>query len=249
MAKAICCAIQKGGTGKTTTSGNLGRILARKARVLLVDADPQGSLTSWLLTTPPDHELADILQGQVRLAEALVPLGKDDALALVPTFGIGGHLRNFAETTLEKKPFICADLVSEAGSLGFDIVLFDTHPGDSRLERAVLIACFEVVVPVTLEYFSIDGIEIFKTFISEIAQDFRHTIRADKLVLSMVNRSFRRHGIYEERARALGYQIFEVMQTSRIPEAQMVHQFLSDYDPASRVIPELERLAGALLEA
>src|SRR5208282_2208441 len=108
MAKAICCAIQKGGTGKTTTSGNLGRILAGKARVLLVDADPQGSLTSWLLVTPPAYELADVLLGQVKLAEALVPLGKGDALSLVPTFGIGGHLRNFAETILEKKPFICA---------------------------------------------------------------------------------------------------------------------------------------------
>jgi chromosome partitioning protein len=252
MSRGICCAIQKGGTGKTSLSGNLARIIANKGvRVLLIDADPQGSLTSWVLTTTPAHELADVLMGKVTLPEAIVPIpqGGKDHLGLVPSFGIGGNLRVYAETAMVREPFICADLTAEAGRLGWDLILYDTHPGDTHLERGVILGCGETLMPVTLEYLSIDGIEIFKAFLREIEKGFRHRIKADKLVLSMVNRSFRRHGMYGERAQGLGYQVFEIAQDSKVPEAQIVHQFLSDYDPASKVIPELERLAGVLMEA
>ncbi len=64
----------------------------------------------------------------------------------------------------------------------------------------------------------------------------------------MVNASFRRHAIYQEKIRGLGFQLFEIPQDSKIPEAQMVKKFLADYEPAARAIPELERLAAAITE-
>ena len=67
-------------------------------------------------------------------------------------------------------------------------------------------------------------------------------------VLNMVNQSFRRHALYEEKIRGLGFELFEVPQDSKIPEAQMVKKFLADYEPTARAIPELERLAAAIAE-
>jgi hypothetical protein len=66
--------------------------------------------------------------------------------------------------------------------------------------------------------------------------------------LNLLNKSFRRHDIYRDKIRELGYQLFEVGQDAKIPESQIMHQSLLEYDPHSRVIPELERLSKSLRE-
>lgn len=252
MAKSFVFALQKGGVGKTTISGNVARIISKSKKVLLVDADPQGSLTSWLLNQTPRYELADVLQGKVVLSDAIIPIpeeSNDGRLALVPTFGIGGELRKYAETALEREPYVFEDFSQEASKLGFEVVIYDSHPGDTRLERSIILGSSEAICPVTPEYLSIDGIEIFKSFLQEVSKGFKRQVTHNKLILNMVNHSFRRHSIYENHAKGLGFQLYEIAQDSKLPEAQMVHQFLSDYAPESRVIPELERLSFALMEA
>lgn len=58
--------VAKGGVGKTTLAGNTAYLASKTRRVVLVDADPQGSATSWLVTTPCACELADVLRGELR---------------------------------------------------------------------------------------------------------------------------------------------------------------------------------------
>ena len=243
--KALAFGLLKGGVGKTTLTGNVGRLMADAGRrVLLVDADYQGSLSSWLLREAPDHELADVLQGKIGLEPATVPLGA--SLAILPSFGIGGGLKTFAETTLTRAPFVFRDLTEAAAAAGYDLLLFDTHPGASQLERCVLLASSEVVTPLTAEYLSVDGLELFSAFLEEIRTGFRAEIAHERIVLNMVNASFRRHSIYQEQVNALGFRVYQVGQDSNIPEAQMMHRFLSDHAPGSRALPELRRLAAEL---
>ena len=107
----------------------------------------------------PAHELADVLRGAVTLREAILELGP--GLGLVPTFGLGGSLEDFAENALEKEPFVFEELGAEAGRLGYELVIYDAHPGKTRLERCVVIGSGEVISPLTPEYLSLDGVEIF----------------------------------------------------------------------------------------
>jgi cellulose biosynthesis protein BcsQ len=243
--KSLAFGLLKGGVGKTTLTGNVGRLMADAGkRVLLVDADYQGSLSSWLLREAPDHELADVLQGKVGLEPATVPLG--GSLAILPSFGIGGGLKDFAENTLVRMPFVFRDLASAAAAAGYDMLLFDTHPGASQLERCVILACVEVVTPMTPEFLSVDGMELFSAFLEEIRKGFHAAVTHDRIVLNMVNKSFRRHAIYQESVNGLGFRVYQVGQDSNIPEAQMMHAFLSDHAPGSKVLPELRRLAAEL---
>ena len=242
--KVVAFALQKGGVGKTSISGNVARLASKHRKTLLVDADPQGSLSSWLVSDPRLTSWPTCSGARSRCGRRSSSSGR--ALGLVPSFGLGGSLEDFAENALEKEPFVFEELGAEAGRLGYELVIYDAHPGKTRLERCVVIGSGEVISPLTPEYLSLDGVEIFKGFLAEVQKGFRRTVRHDRLVLNMVNASFRRHAIYQEKIRGLGFELFEVPQDSRIPEAQMVKKFLADYEPNARAIPELERLAAAI---
>ena len=204
-------------------------------------------MSSWLVSGSPAHELADVLRGTVHTTGGDTPSSADQARSgtyIRARRGLGG----FRGECSRKGAVRFEELGAEAGRLGYELVIYDAHPGKTRLERCLVIGSREVISPLTPEYLSLDGVEIFKGFLAEVQKGFRRTVRHDRLVLNMVNASFRRHAIYQEKIRALGFELFEIPRTRRSPEAQMVKQFLADYEPTARAIPELERLAAAIVE-
>ncbi len=244
--KTIAFSIQKGGVGKTTLSGSVGFIAGCKVKTLLVDADPQGSLSSWLLTEPLQVELADVLQGQAKLKDAIVKIS--DKLYLLGTFGIGGGLLQYSQEGLERDPFVFQELRQQVGRLGFKLMIFDTHPGTTRLERCVLLGSEEVITPLTPEYLSLDGVQIFQDFLqNDVRKGYRGLVRHEKVVLNLINASFRRHDIYRQKVQNLGYELFEVSQDAKLAEAQMQHESILNYAPKSRVISQLRILTEAIL--
>ena len=238
--------VAKGGVGKTSLAGNTAYLASKTRRVVLVDADPQGSATSWLVTTPCACELADVLKGEAELRDALVKLGPN--LELLPSRGLtSGDLKNFAETALVRRPVVFDRLRRALAAHGADLVIYDLSPGLSLLERSVLMSVNEVVLPALAEYFSVDGINTAALLIEEINADWDRAVRADKLVVNALNRSFRRHVQAHANYRKLThYDLFTVAQDAKVAESQFMHQPLPVYEAASKAIPELQRLADAL---
>ena len=241
--KRIAFAIQKGGTGKTTLSGNAAAALSENHRTVLVDGDPQASASTWLLEEAPTHELADVLAGSVTVSEALVQRGE---LSVLPTFGIGGGLQPFSDRQLEDMPYAFDDLCRSLEGLGFDIAIFDLSPGMGRLEKRILTAMNEVVTPLTPEYFSIDGIEIFVHSLGEIQRNFRTEVRHRLIVANAVNRSFRRHTAITKQFELLDFEILTVPQDSKLAEAQLYHQTIFEYAPRAKAVPGIRKLAAAI---
>jgi cellulose biosynthesis protein BcsQ len=242
--KQLAFHIQKGGVGKTTLSGNIARLLSKIKKVALIDCDPQGNTSSWFLKEASAYELADVLQGSVEVSDALVDI--TDNLSILPTFSLDGVLKQYAETRLNDEPFIFEELGEEFNDLGYSVVIYDLSPGMSKLEKSVLIAMDEVIVPLTPEYFSVDGITIFNNELQKLNRNFRRNVRFNKIACNLVNRSFRRHTDFIQALKRLDYELFLIPQDTHLAECQIHHQPLSDYDRNSRALPELKRLAASL---
>jgi chromosome partitioning protein len=152
MATTIAILSQKGGTGKTTMTRTLSDVFGRLGLdVLAIDADPQGNLSDYF-DTPPEARptLADVLQGQVRAAEAvhgpLVPANMRLAEAELMLAGKIGR-----EVTLKSA---LRDLKRER-----DMILIDCPPTLGLLTVNALVAADHAILSTEAQYFSLQGVE------------------------------------------------------------------------------------------
>lgn len=210
MAKTISFHLQKGGVGKTTISGTLACESALSGvRTLLIDVDPQGNSSSWFLKNAPKWELADVLMGRCYYSEAIVPAKQVPNLYIIPTFSIGGYLKNYAETRLSDEPYIISDLVDEV-SKDFEHIILDLSPGLGRLEKAALIASDEVITPMTPEIFSLDGLEIFIEELKKIKKNLRSDVKHERVIINSYDERIRQHReIYNLASKGI-YKVFKV---------------------------------------
>ena len=155
---------QKGGVGKTTSVVALGGLLAERGkRVLVVDLDPHGSLTSWFGYDPDTlaHSVFDLFQHQGKVPEGLpaqlITETSCPGLSLLPA--------STALATLERR-MVGAEgmglIVSRALTQlwdDFDYVILDNTPSLGVLMVNALAAAQHLVIPVQTEFLAIKGLE------------------------------------------------------------------------------------------
>ena len=146
-------------------------------------------------------------------------------------------------------PFIFEDLCGELEKLGFVIAIFDLSPGMSRLEKCVLLAMDEVITPLTPEYFSIDGVSIFNNELQKLNKSFRRNVQHKRIIANNINRSFKRHNVFYNQFKALDYELFSIVQDSKLAESQIYNKSIFEYYPKSKTIPELKKLTSAIVGA
>lgn len=163
-AQTIAVVNQKGGTAKTTTVENLGIGLAREGKkVLLVDTDPQGSLTISLGYPRPDDmeiTLTDLLnrtiqEAPMNAADGILhqPEGVDLIPANISLAGLEVSLVNTMNRERVLKQFL------EPFRKEYDYILLDCMPSLGMLTVNALAAADTTIIPVQANYLSAKGLE------------------------------------------------------------------------------------------
>ena len=243
--KTIAIHVSKGGVGKSTIATNIGYLSSHQFKTILLDVDPQGNATSYMSKGQPEFELVDVLCGNRDLEEVLFRV---NGLSVVPTRP-RSRLRQYAEGELLGNPMAFKRLLRNIERTSdYDLVIFDLGPGLQALQRSVLAACNEVVAPVELELGSVSGLMAIRDEILDIQDGYDSTVKCQKLVINMINYSFRRHRQALKEFNELDFDIYTIGQDAKIAEAQYMHEPLEIYDPQSKSLPELKRLTTAILE-
>lgn len=192
MCKVISVSNQKGGVGKTVTSVNLGIGLARAGKkVLMIDADPQGSMTISLGYTEPDkldYSLATVMMNVINdEAFALDDniLHHEEGVDLIPgnidlsglEISINGVISR--ETILRQY----IDRMREF----YDYIIIDCMPSLGILTINALACADSVLIPVQAAYLSIKGLEQLIKTISRVKRQLNPNIKIEGILLTMVD--------------------------------------------------------------
>ena len=183
---------QKGGTAKTTTVENLGIGLAREGKkVLLVDTDPQGSLTISLGYPRPDEleiTLFDLLnktinEDSVSAGEGI--LHQAEGIDLIPANISLAGLEVALVNTMNRERILKQFLEPVKGN--YDYVLLDCMPSLGMLTVNALAAADAALVPVQANYLSAKGLEQLLQTINKVKRQINPKLRVEGILLTMVD--------------------------------------------------------------
>ncbi len=192
MTNVIAIANQKGGVGKTTTTANLGIGLAREGqRVLLIDGDPQGSLSISLGYTQPDALPVTLstIMGKVINEEPLLPkegiLHHAEGVDLLPAnIELSGMEVALVNTMMREKVLkqYLAGVKKE-----YDFVLIDCMPSLGMLTINALAAADSVLIPVQAQFLPAKGMELLLQTVNKVKRQINPKLKIDGILLTMVD--------------------------------------------------------------
>jgi len=236
-ARIISMCNQKGGVGKTTTTINLGAALAEYGRkVLLVDFDPQGSLSVGLGVNPYDIDKSvyNLLMERGTALEDVVIKTNVPGMDLLPSNIDLSAAEVQLVTEVAREQVLSRALAPVVGD--YDFVIIDCQPSLGLLTVNALTASHGVIVPLECEFFALRGVAMLVETIQKVQDRLNPELEIDGLVATMYDsRTVHSREVLARLVEAFEDKVFHtaISRTVRFPETTVAGEPITTFATAS----------------
>jgi chromosome partitioning protein len=246
-ARVISMCNQKGGVGKTTTTINLGAALAEFGRkVLLVDFDPQGSLSVGLGLNPHEMDLTVynlLMDPEVRLEDVVVPTGVPGMDLMPSNIDLSAAEVQLVHEVAREQTL---QRVLEPAIDRYDVILIDCQPSLGLLTVNALTASDGVIVPLECEYFALRGVALLKTTIDKVRERLNPRLEIEGVLGTMFDgRTLHSREVMDRLVQAWGDKVFHtvIRRTVKFSDSTVAGEPITSYASASGGAESYRQLA------
>jgi chromosome partitioning protein len=251
QARVISMCNQKGGVGKTTTTINLGAALAEFGRkVLLVDCDPQGSLSVGLGLNPHEMDLSIynlLMEKDVTLDDVIVPTNVPGMDLLPSNIDLSAAEVQLVQEVAREQTLQRALAPAIAD---YDVILIDCQPSLGLLTVNALTASDGVLIPLECEYFALRGVALLKTTIDKVKERLNPKLHIDGVLGTMYDgRTLHGREVLQRLVQAWGDTVFHtvIRRTVKFSDSTVAGEPITTYAASSAGADAYRQLAKEVL--
>lgn len=248
VAKRIVLANQKGGVGKTTTAVNLGAYLAENGkRVLLIDFDPQGNLSSSVNVENQQEGIYELITGKATPGDVIQKTSVENLSVIPSNIDLTGASIELIDA--DSREYYLKNALDSCSS-DWDFICIDCPPSLGLLTLNGLVAANSVIIPLQCEYFALEGLSMLIRTIKSVQKNLNTNLELLGILFTMYDSRTRlANEVVRDVSQYFGGKVFRsiIPRNIRLSEAPSYGAPINLYDPKCHGAAAYRSLAGEVL--
>ncbi len=232
MGKTFVFVNQKGGVGKTTSAINIGAFMAKSGRrVLLVDFDSQGNMSSGVGVSKEKPNVYEFINGESDASACIRHTKLENLDAIASSIDFANAAVELARHNGSRE-FFLRDALNPIRSL-YDYILIDCPPSLGLLTLNGLAASDSILVPVQCEYFALEGIKLLKQTVEQVQQTINPALKIGGIFFTMYSKTILAQEVISNVKNRFSDEVFDTVipRNVRLSEAPSHGLPICAYDP------------------